>query len=92
MTRCSAFRVVDARIARYGRSIELVQRSARLSQSVLVEDVEHLLHGLETGLWAANAYPLEEGVEDGSRDEVLGEHLDRSFAAGDDRLMFLRRP
>ena len=43
---------------------------------MLVEGVEHLLHGLGDGVVLGEGVALEQRVEDRAGDEVLGEHLD----------------
>jgi hypothetical protein len=39
---------------------------------VLVQDIQHLLHGLGDGVVFGEGVVFEQGVEDGLGDEVLG--------------------
>ena len=66
----------------FDAGVEFLQGVGFLFEAVLVQDVQHVLHGLGDGIVAGEAVVLEQGVEDGLGDEVLGEHLD-DFGIGD---------
>ena len=78
----AALGVVDALGALADRVVELLQGGVLGVEGVLVEDVEHPLHGLGDRVVRGEVVALEEGVEDRAGDEVLGEHLD-GVVAGD---------
>ncbi len=62
--------------------VEFLQGVRFLFQTMLLEDIERVLHGLGDGVVASEGVVREEGVEDGLGNEVLGEHLD-DFGIGD---------
>ena len=77
-----ALGVLDALDAAADGGVERVERRLLGGEVVLVEGGEHQLHGAGDGVVRREVVAVEEGLEDGRGDEVLGEHLDR-LVAGD---------
>ena len=75
----SALSMPSARSAHAG--VEVLERLGLLLEVLLVEDVEHVLHGLATRVVLGEGVVREQRVEDRPGDEVLGEHLDRVVVA-----------
>src|SRR5690606_1156178 len=70
-----AFVVVDAFGADPHRVVEVRQGLGLGVQALVVEDVEHPLHGLGDRVVGSEVVVLEQRIEDGLGDDVLGEHV-----------------
>ena len=75
-------RVIDASGTHFHAGVEFLQGVGFLFESVLMEDIQHALHGGGDGIIGSERIILKEGIEYGFGDEVLGEHLN-DFLVGD---------
>ena len=83
--------VGDAGDAAANAGVEALELGRFGVEACAVEGVDHLLHDLGDGVEAAEVVAVEQRIEDGAGDEVLGEHLD-GICLADGRVEVVAQP